>query len=140
MVKVYYNGTTLVNGDYVYGLRYRYKTYSDEFKVGATPCREVSIQIDKQAYATHPEFFTLTEDSTGTEQNICKVYVDNVDDTNDYYYSYTCLDAMVFLNVEMEFTEDTVYNLVRGILSKHGLPTDVTGITNTATPGSLRVT
>ena len=139
MLRVYYNGSTLINGDYIYNVHYTCKCYDDHFFLGATPCREVRLDIDKQAYNTHPDFFTLVEYNGSSETNICKVFIDNLDDTNDYYYSYTCLDAMVQLNTDMVFTTDTVYNLVVAIQNRHGMTATPSGISNSQYPGRMTV-
>ena len=46
---------------------------------------------------------------------------------------------MVLFNEPMDFTQDTVYNLINGICSKHGLAAP-SGITNTTYPGNMVVT
>ena len=139
MLRVYYNGTTLVDSDYVYGVHQKFIAYDDKFFIGATPCREVTLIIDKQAWSTHPTYFTVKEYDGSSETGLWWVNVDNVDDTDDYYYKYTCLDSMVLFNEPMEFTQDTVYNLINGICTKHGMSAP-SGITNSSYPGRMVVT
>lgn len=130
--------TTPINEDYVYKVHFKRQAYDDKFFLGATPCREVELEIDKQAYNTQPTTFRLTEYNGTTDTPICTIYVDDVDTTNDYYYSYKCLDAMVKFNCDMEFTEDTVYNLLAGICTKHGI-TGPVGIVSTQYPWNIVV-
>jgi len=132
---VFLDGTTEINGDYIYKLTYKFQCYDDHFFLGATPCREVHIDIDKQGISTQPTFFLIKEGTT----NVGKVFVDDVDDSNDYYYSYTCLDAMVQLNTDMIFTEDTVYNLVVAIQNRHGMTATPSGISSSTYPGRMTV-
>ena len=66
MLKIYYDGNTnLVPEDYVYGIHMKYRAYDDKFYLGATPCREVTLLIDKQAWTTHPSYFRIYDDTTG---------------------------------------------------------------------------
>lgn len=121
ILRIYHNGTTLINDDYIYKVHYKRQCYDDKFFLGATPCREITLEIDRQAFNTQPTTFQLRLYNGTTETTICTVYVDDVDTTNDYYYTYKCLDAMVKFNTDMVFSVDTVANLLTTICRNHGL-------------------
>ena len=98
MLSVKFDGTT-ISSDAVYKLAYRGKLFTDSIKLGATLCKEFTLDVDKSAVSTQPSVITIESDEGGGVV-LATLHVDSLDDTNDYYYSYTLLDSMVLLNQE----------------------------------------
>lgn len=72
--------------------------FDSTFKLGATVCRTVELQVNKDyVNALNPSVVKIYDDDTIK----FTLYVDSVEEKDEYSYSYTLTDSMVKLNVEL---------------------------------------
>lgn len=119
------------------------KLFGDTFKLGSTVCREVELWVEKSAITSHPN---LVEPKDDLGNRIAYLHVDQMDDTNDFYYAYKLLDSMVLLNQNVDWGEidpQTINNYLTYIGQKFnvGIPAIpkygtmlIDNIDNTVTP------
>lgn len=130
MINVYFkiNGTeTQVASNNIMKLHQSANMFSSSFRLGATVCRQFDLDIDKVAFAgglsNTPDEVLLYDGST----LYATLVVDELDTSNDAYYSYSLTDRMVRLGN----TDSRVWHIwngtwqqnVNSICSAYGLGT-----------------
>ena len=119
MVSIRFDNNVL-NNDAVLQLSYRGKLFNDSFKLGATLCKEFHLWVEKSYVSSHPNVVTIYNDGT----LFATLHIDSIDESNDYYYDYTLLDSMIYLNQRFAWSKDdnkSVQTLVEEICSTYGI-------------------
>lgn len=99
-MKIYFDNTEIDNS-YVYQLNLSSKLFDSTFTLGGTLCNQVSLQIDKQAVNTQPNYIYLKDD---LGNKLYTLVIDSVDDTNLHYYDYVLTDCMILFNQVYDYS------------------------------------
>lgn len=113
MINIYFDGV-LINPNYIRRLSQSSVLLTDTFKLGATLCRTVELDVDRAGVSSHPSTVIIKED----DNTLFTLQVDNVDEENKQYYAYTLADGMVNLNATYDWSaleNPTVENILAGI-------------------------
>lgn len=119
-MKIYFDDVE-VSQEAIRKLHLSHKMFNDSFMLGATPCREVDLEVNKEYVTEHPSIVTITKDN----DPYMTLYVDEVNEENDFYYSYKLYDNMMKLNTELknvvpEGIEQNVENILVAICNYIG--------------------
>ena len=125
------NGNSdLIASDNIMKLHQSANMFSSTFRLGATVCRQFDLDIDKAAFLAinpSPDEVLIYDD---TNTLYATLVVDELDASNDVYYSYSLTDRMVRLgNVTAQpwrIADATLQDYVNAICSAYGLSTPPT--------------
>lgn len=112
-MKILFDGIE-INPNYIRGINQTSTLFKDTFKLGSTVCRTIDLDVYRLGVTQHPTVVTIVENDVPT----FTLQVDNVDEENMTYYSYTLTDKMVNLNANYDWSElddPTVQNIVNAI-------------------------
>ena len=101
-MKIYFDGIE-VSEDYVISLTNDATLFTDKFYLGATVCREVSLEVLAEGVQNNPQNVVITDDS---DTPLYFLHVDNIDNDDYTFYRYTLLDSMVFLNKSIDYPSE----------------------------------
>lgn len=102
----------------IYRLTQQGELFTNRFKLGSTLCRVVEIDVDKTEVSSIPEWVYIS--GPYTSYKLMSLVVDQVDDQNDRYYTFTCTDMMLRTAEPFYWEEtDTVQTIINKICDKY---------------------
>lgn len=134
-MKIYFDDT-LINEDYYIAINNDYSLFKDNFILGSTASNVFRISLDKRAVSFAPSKVILKDSN---DNCLAVLKVDNVDDTDDFMYSYTLTDSMIDLDFnydasaiieESETGSVSLLDILSDICNKAGIGLNVSSLSN----------
>ena len=122
MVKVYFDGIELLD-EGIIGLSQEYKIFEKNFYLGATPCRSIHLEIEKDYFLFIPKVVKITQD----DKDYATLHIDSCELVDNAFYKLELSDAMTLLNEKydasslIEAGTTTLGDIVNNICSKYGI-------------------
>ena len=111
-MNVYFE-TTRINNNGITALHQTGSVFTNNFKLGATVCRQVDLRVLKSYVSSIPNVVRITDNNNDDK---FVLYVDSVDDTNIDFYDFSLVDGMVKLNAHFDYSRySTAQQIINGI-------------------------
>ena len=120
MIKIYFDGIELLD-EGIIGLSQEYKIFDKNFYLGATPCRSIHLEIEKDYFLFIPKVVQLIQDG----ENYANLHIDSCELVDNAFYKLELSDAMTLLNEKYDASSlikagtTTLGDIVNNICSKY---------------------
>ena len=125
MIRILFDNTE-IDGNYILSLTQTAQPFNQVFSIGNTICRQFTVDIKNIGFNSIPDKVYLYEDNDSNAQSDWTKYatllVDDFEDKNDNYTTFSLTDVMVRFNTRLDYLEgDTAMDVIDSICQKYSI-------------------